>query len=260
MGLIADIHFALGEFNVGSTLPEERVNLQSSYLRLDDNRRLSSLRKLAQVYTRLEDTRKLKQVVDLLEEVEEVMNDGQKTIHTDFKDPKLTEKVLACAQWNLAQARRTRQSVVGSRDQQSGQQEATRNPPASTVARAHTVPPQRRLSRAEVADSHTNQSSRRAKEYKAGLGDRTRLRNSVVSSTPMPKIVNPSAAGAIGIPEYLRETAASHRARETRTQAKAEASRSSGSAPTSEYRLPRSKTAQLAYLTSSIITDPASRP
>ncbi|CAD0100465.1 unnamed protein product [Aureobasidium mustum] len=240
IGLIADIHFALGEFSVGATLLEKRVNLQSSYLRLDDNRRLSSLRKLAQVYTKLEDSRKLKQVMDLLEEV---MNDGQKTIHTDFKDPKLTEKVLAYAQWNLAQARRTRQSVVGNKNQQSGQQEATRNPPASTVARAHTMPPQRCFSRAEVTDSHTNQSSRRAKEYKAVLGDRTRLRNSVVSSTPIPKTINPSTAGATGVPGYLRETAASRRARETRTQAKAEASRSSVSAPTSEYRLSRSKTA-----------------
>ncbi|KAG9661829.1 hypothetical protein KCU64_g2333, partial [Aureobasidium melanogenum] len=240
MGLLADIYFALEEFSIGATILEERVNLQSSYLRLDDNRRLSSLRKLAQVYTRLEDSRKLKQVVKLLEEV---IDDGRKTVQIDFKDSKLTEKVLAYAQWNLAQARRTRQSVVGIRDQQSGQEEAASNPPASTVARALTMPPQERLLCAEVADLHTDQSSRRAKEYKAVLGDRSRRKDSIVSSTPMPKIVNPSAAEATGIPGYLRETMASRRARETRSQAKVEVQGASMSAPTSKHRLPRSKTA-----------------
>ncbi|KAG9795848.1 Lipoxygenase, partial [Aureobasidium melanogenum] len=228
MGLVADIYFALEEFSIGATVLEKRVNLQSSYLRLDDNRRLSSLRKLAQVYTRLDDSRKLKQVVELLEEV---IDDGQKTIHTDFKDSKLTEKVLAYAQWNLAQARRTRQSVVGIRDHQSGQKEAASNLSASAVTRDLTIPPQGWLLCAEVADLHTDQSSRRAKENKAVLGDRSRLRNSSVSSTPMPKIVNPSAAGATGIPGYLRETTASRRAREARSQAKAEAPRSATSKP-----------------------------
>ncbi|KAH0134357.1 hypothetical protein KCU66_g945, partial [Aureobasidium melanogenum] len=219
MGLTADIYFALEEFSIGATLLEKRVNLQSSYLRLDDNRRLSSLRKLAQVYTRLEDSRKLKQVVELLEEV---IDDGQKTIHTDFKDSKLTGKVLAYAQWNLAQARRTRQSVVGIRGQQSGQEEAASNPSASTVATELTMPPQGRLPCAQVADLHTDQSPRRAKEYKTVLVDRSRLKNTTVSSTPIPKIVNPSAAESTGIPGYLRETTASRRARETISQAKAE--------------------------------------
>ncbi|KAG9668634.1 purine and uridine phosphorylase, partial [Aureobasidium melanogenum] len=240
MGLVADIYFALEEFSIGATVLEKRVNLQSSYLRLDDNRRLSSLRKLAQAYTRLEDSRKLEQVVKLLEEV---IDDGQKTIYTDFKDSKLTEKVLAYAQWNLAQARRTRQSVVGIRDQQSGPEEAASNPPASTVVRALTMPSQGRLLCAEVADLHTDQSSRPAKEYKAVLGDRSRRKDSIVSSTPMPKIVDPSTAEATGIPGYLRETTASRRAREMRSQAKAEVPRSSVSAPTGKNRLPRSKTA-----------------
>ncbi|KAH0277547.1 Lipoxygenase, partial [Aureobasidium melanogenum] len=228
MGLVADIYFALEEFSIGATVLEKRVNLQSSYLRLDDNRRLSSLRKLAQVYTRLDDSRKLKQVVELLEEV---IDDGQETIHTDFKDSKLTEKVLAYAQWNLAQARRTRQSVVGIRDHQSGQKEAASNLSASAVARDLTIPPQGWLLCAEVADLHTDQSSRRAKENKAVLGDRSRLGNSSVSSTPMPSIVNPSAAEATGIPGYLRETTASRRAREARSQAKAEVPRSATSKP-----------------------------
>lgn len=240
MGLLADIYFALDEFLIGATILEKRVNLQSSYLRLDDNRRLSSLRKLAQVYTRLGNSRKLKQVVELLEEV---IDDGRKTIYTDFKDSKLTEKVLAYAQWNLAQARRTRQSVAGIRVQQSGQQKTASNLPASTVVREIMMPPQERLLCAEVADLHTDQSSRRAKEYKAVLGDRSRLRSSTVSSAPMPKIANSSTAEPTGIPGYLRETTASRRAREMRSQAKAGVPRSSVSAPTSKHRLPRSKTA-----------------
>ena len=147
------------------------------------------------------------------------------------------------AQWNLAQARRTRQSVVGFKDQQNGQKEAVSNPLASTVARDLTTPPQGRLLRAEVADLHMDQSSRRAKEDKAVLGNRSRLRNSTVSSSPMPKIVNPSATEVTGIPGYLRETTASRRAREMRSQAKAEVPVSSVLASTSNYRLPRSKTA-----------------
>ncbi|KAK6001654.1 hypothetical protein QM012_002144 [Aureobasidium pullulans] len=152
MGRLATIYADLGEISLAATVFEEQADHVTSHFSLEHPLRLSSLTKLAYLYTRLDDSQKVKKAVQLLETV---IDNGQQTLN-DAEELKFTRGLLADAQNKLAQMTTHQHPVVENRKQ--GSLEAQANSPEPN--RPLLLPPRKRPLCSDVADPQPKKPSR----------------------------------------------------------------------------------------------------
>jgi tetratricopeptide (TPR) repeat protein len=114
MELLAEAFWKLDRLNDEVSLLERVVAWDTSHLTEDSPGRLISLRRLARGYARLGTREKVQEAVSLLEEV---MEKGKETLHTDPEDLRVTQERLTDAKEKLRQILEGQLLVDGTKSQ-----------------------------------------------------------------------------------------------------------------------------------------------